>query len=228
MRQTSGSTPEQRLHTSLPHARMIPKSCSKSAAIEGVATPAINIGTTDNHAPTPVPSQTVCRCLFHLLFLSDPPATLELPSLPDTLPEAFPPPVQASSCRPPAHPSARQQDRKDEVGHGRRPKQHVNVHPANTDVDEIDGGEQAQRDKRRERLPVFALERARPAPESKTHHHQAGNPTDEIPGRRVHLRPEQQPGKQRWRNDQAGPRRNFEDDCLVEFNNVRLLGNFYS
>jgi hypothetical protein len=83
----------------------------------------------------------------------------------------------------------------DEVGRGGWPKQHANIGPANADVDKIDGGEQAQRDKRRERPPVFALESARPAPKSKTPHHQAGNPTDEIPGR-VHLRPEQQPGKQ--------------------------------
>jgi hypothetical protein len=83
----------------------------------------------------------------------------------------------------------------DGVGRGGWPKQHANIGPANADVDKIDGGEQAQRDKRRERPPVFALESARPAPKSKTPHHQAGNPTDEIPGR-VHLRPEQQPGKQ--------------------------------
>jgi hypothetical protein len=50
-----------------------------------------------------------------------------------------------------------------EVGRGGRPKQHANVHPAHADLDKIDGGEQAQRDKRHERLPVFALERARPA-----------------------------------------------------------------
>ena len=66
---------------------------------------------------------------------------------------------------------------------------------AHADVDKKNCDKQAQRDKWRERLSVFALERARPAPESKTHHHKAGNPTDEIPGR-VHLRPEQQPGKQ--------------------------------
>ncbi len=91
------------------------------------------------------------------------------------------------------------------VGRGGRPKQHANVDPAHADVELIDGDEHAQRDKRRERLPVFALERAeRPAPQSKTHHHKAGNPTDEITGC-VHLRSEQQLGKQRRRNEQLAP-----------------------
>lgn len=84
------------------------------------------------------------------------------------------------------------------MGSGGGPKQQANVNPAHADVDKKGGGKQAQRDKRRE--PVFALERARPAPESKTQHHEAGNPTHEIPGR-VQLRPEEQFGEQRRRND---------------------------
>ena len=75
--------------------------------------------------------------------------------------------VHPSFCRPPAHPCARQQDRNYEVGRGCRPKQHANIHSAHADVDKIDGGEQAQRDKWRERLSVFALERARPAPRAR-------------------------------------------------------------
>jgi hypothetical protein len=49
------------------------------------------------------------------------------------------------------------------------------------DTHKIDGGEQAQREKRRERLPVFALEAARPASDRKTQHHEAGNPTNAAP-----------------------------------------------
>ena len=95
------------------------------------------------------------------------------------------------------------------MGGGGRPKQHANIRSARADIDKKAGDEQAQREKRCEPLVVFVLERARPAGERQTQHYEAGNPPDEI-ANRVHLRPEQQRGKQRWHDDQPGPRHNFK------------------